>query len=154
MAVCTFFGHRDCPASLRPRLHSAVVELIERHGVDTFYVGRQGAFDALARSVLRELEAVYPHISYAVVLERLPGPGDEAVRDFSHAIFPEGLEIAPPRFAVSRRNEWMLKRSDFVVTYITHGWGGAARFAEKARRQGKAVIPLAQVPDRSLPGEI
>lgn len=154
MAVCIFFGHRDCPASLRPRLHSAVVELIERHGVDTFYVGRQGAFDALARSVLRELEAVYPHISYAVVLERLPGPGDEAVRDFSHAIFPEGLEIAPPRFAVSRRNEWMLKRSDFVVTYITHGWGGAARFAEKARRQGKAVIPLAQVPDRSLPGEI
>ena len=153
MAVCTFFGHRDCPASLRPRLHSAVVELIERHGVDTFYVGRQGAFDALARSVLRELAEEYPGISYAVVLERLPGPGDEAARDFSHTIFPEGLETAPPRFAVSRRNEWMLKQSDFVVTYITHGWGGAARFAETARRQGKAIIPLAQVPDRSLSGE-
>ena len=26
MAVCTFFGHRDCPASLRPQLYSAVVE--------------------------------------------------------------------------------------------------------------------------------
>ena len=144
MAVCTFFGHRDCPASLRPRLHSAVVELIERHGVDTFYVGRQGAFDALARSVPRELEALYPHISCAVVLERLPGPGDEAVRDFSHAIFPEGLEIAPPRFAVSRRNEWMLKQADFVVTYITHNWGGAAQYAEKAQRQGKRVLNLAE----------
>lgn len=153
MAVCTFFGHRDCPASLRPQLRAAVVALIEKHGVDRFYVGRQGAFDALARSVLRELEELYPHIFCAVVLERLPGPGDEAARDFSHTIFPEGLETAPPRFAVSRRNEWMLKQSDFVVTYITHGWGGAARFAEKARRQGKAVIPLAQAPDRPLSGE-
>ena len=58
-------------------------------------------------------------------------------------MFPEGLEFAPPRFAISRRNEWMLKRADYVVTYVTHGWGGAAQFAEKAKRQGKAVIDLA-----------
>ena len=143
MAVCTFFGHRDCPASLKPKLRAAVVELIERHGVDRFYVGRQGAFDAMARAVLRELTEVYLHISYAVVLERLPGPKDETVRDFSDTIFPEGLEIVPPRFAITRRNEWMLRQADFVVTYVTHGWGGAAQFTEKACRQGKTVPNLA-----------
>ena len=142
MSACTFFGHRDCPTSIKPKLRAVVVELIVRYGVDRFYVGRQGAFDAMARSVLRELAEVYPHISYAVVLERLPWPREKAVWDFSNSIFPEGLENAPPRFAISRRNEWMLKQADFVVAYITHSWGGAAQFADKARRQGKTVLNL------------
>ena len=73
MAVCTFFGHRDCPASVGPKLRATLAELITRQGVDTFYVGRQGAFDAMAPSALRELSETHPHISYAVVLERLPG---------------------------------------------------------------------------------
>ena len=144
MSVCTFFGHRDCPATIRPRLRAVLVELIERHGVEQFYVGRQGAFDAMARSVLRELAEVYSHISYAVVLERLPGPRDKAVWDFSDSIFPEGLETVLPRFAISKRNDWMLKQADFVVTYITHNWGGAAQYAEKAHRQGKRVLNLAE----------
>lgn len=144
MVVCTFFGHRDCPETIRPRLRAVVVELIERHGVDRFYAGRQGAFDAMAHSVLRELAEVYPHISYAVVLERLPGPKDPATWDFSDTIFPEGLETVPPRFAISKRNDWMLKQADFVVTYIAHGWGGAAQYAEKAQQQGKRVLNLAE----------
>ena len=104
MAVCTFFGHRDCPETIRPRLRAVVVKLIEQHGVDRFYVGRQGTFDAMAHSVLRELAEFYPHISYAVVLERLPWPKNPASWDFSDTIFPEGLETVPPRFAISRRN--------------------------------------------------
>ncbi len=87
MSVCTFFGHRDCPAAVRPKLRAVLAELIEQYGVEQFYVGRQGAFDAMVRSVLRELAEEYPGISYAVVLERLPGPRDEAVRDFSDTIF-------------------------------------------------------------------
>ena len=121
-----------------------VAELIVRYGVDRFYIGRQGAFDIIARSVLRKLAKVYPHISYAVVLERLPGARDKAVWDFSDSIFPEGLETVPPRFAISRRSDWMLKQSDFVVVYVTHFWGGAAQFAEKAHRQGKTVLNLAE----------
>ena len=144
MAVCTFFGHRDCPASIKPILRAVVVELIEQHCVDRFFVGRQGAFDAMAHSVLQELAEVHPHISYAAVLERLPEPRDKAVWDFSDTIFSEGLEAVPSRFAISRRNEWMLKQSDFVVTYITHNWGGAAQYAEKAQRQDKRVLNLAE----------
>lgn len=50
------------------------------------------------------------------------------------------------RFAVSWRNNWMLKQSDYVVTYITYSWGGAAQFAEKAARQKKTVINIAAYP--------
>ena len=129
--------------SVKPKLRAVLVELIERRGADTFYVGRQGGFDSMAMSVLRELAEIYLHISYAVVLERLPYKQENSSLGFSLTMFPEGIEFAPPRFSISRRNEWMLTRSDFVVTYITHDWGGAARFAEKAMRQGKTVINLA-----------
>ena len=53
------------------------------------------------------------------------------------------MEDVPPRFAISRRNEWMLQRADMVVMYVTHSWGGAAQYAKKAGKQGKIVLNLA-----------
>ena len=83
----------------------------------------------------------YPEIQYAVVLAYMPGKKNE-YDDFSETILPEGIEAVHPRYAIDWRNCWMLQRSVFVVTYITHPWGGAARFADKARRAGKTVINL------------
>lgn len=95
------------------------------------------------RSVLKELVSVYPHIRYAVVLERFPPKRDEFdTRDYSDTMLPEGIETVHPRFAISWRNKWMIKQSDYVVTYITHSWGGADQFAENAKRQEKLVINL------------
>ena len=143
MSVCTFFGHRDCPNSIKPKLREVLIDLIENHAVNMFYVGQQGAFDGIVRSVLKELVLLYPHIRYAVVLERLPQKRDELdTRDYSDTMLPEGIETAHPRFAISWRNNWMLKQSDYVVTYITHSWGGAAQFAEKAERQKKTILRL------------
>ena len=144
MSACTFFGHRDCPSSLKPKLQAVLVDLIENHAVDMFYVGQQGAFDGIVRSVLKELVSRYPPIRYAVVLERLPPKRDEYdARDYSDTMLPEGIETVHPRFAISWRNKWMIKHSDYVVTYITHSWGGSAQFAEKAERQQKTEINLA-----------
>ena len=68
MAACTFFGHRDCPETIKPRLREALVDLIINHGVDMFYVGHQGHFDAYVHSELKKLKQEYPQINYAVVL--------------------------------------------------------------------------------------
>ena len=57
-------------------------------------------------------------------------------------MLPEGIETVHPHFAISWRNKWMIKQSDYVVTYITHSWGGAAQFAEKANRKKKVLISL------------
>ena len=137
MSVCTFFGHRDCPSSIQPKLKAAFIDLIENHAVHTFYVGNHGAFDSLVRSTLQELTQSYPQIRYTVVLAYLP----TKQTDFPYEnLLPDGIENVPKRFAISFRNKWMLKQSDFVVTYITHSWGGAAQFAELAEKQKKTVI--------------
>ena len=145
MPSCTFFGHRFCPDAIRPKLCETLIDLIEKCGVDMFYVGQQGAFDAMALSVLRELMVVYPRIRYAVVLERMPAKRDEFdMCDYSDTMLPEGVETVHPRFAIVWRNRWMVRHSDYAVIYVTHAWGGAAQFSEMARRQGKICINVAE----------
>ena len=72
MESCAFFGHRDCPETIKPKLRSTIIDLIENHNVDMFYVGNQGQFDAMVRSTLKKLKQEYPHIDYAVVLAYMP----------------------------------------------------------------------------------
>ncbi len=142
MAACTFFGHRECPAEIGPVLKSTLVDLIANHGVDLFYVGNQGQFDAMVRRTLKALSETHPHIRYAVVLAYMPG-GQNEHENFSDTMLPEGIESVHPRFAISWRNDWLLRQADFVAVYITHTWGGVYKFAEKAKKQGKTVINLA-----------
>ena len=106
-----------------------------------FYVGHQGLFDAYVHGELKKLKQEYPQINYAVVLAYMPGKKSE-YDDYSDTMLPEGIESVHPHYAISWRNNWMLKLSDYVVTYITHSWGGAARYANKARIQGKYVVNL------------
>jgi hypothetical protein len=41
----------------------------------------------------------------------------------------------------------MLKQSDYVVTYISHFYGGIVQYAEKAKRQKKIVLNCADLSD-------
>ena len=142
MASCTFFGHRECPDSIKTQLRELLIDLITNYDVNMFYVGNQGRFDAIVRSVLRERKKENPQINYAVVLAYIPGKHNE-YDNYSDTMLPEGIESVHPRYAISWRNNWMLCQSDYVVTYITHAWGGAAQYAAKAARQGKFVVNLA-----------
>jgi len=36
----------------------------------------------------------------------------------------------------------MINQSDYVITYIEHDFGGAAKFANRARQKNKNVINL------------
>ncbi len=141
MSGCTFFGHRDCPASIRPALREAVVSMIHQHNADVFYVGHQGTFDRMVRGILRELAAEYPHIRYWIVLAYLPGQTLPLEKDeLARTLFPEGLESVPPRFAIHYRNQWMIEHSQHVITCIRHPQGGAAAFAKRARKLGCHVV--------------
>ena len=138
--TATFFGHKDTPKKIEPTLRSTLIDLIENKNVNVFYVGNNGNFDTMVHRQLEDLSQTYP-ITYSVVLAYLPTEKNK-YDDLTHTIYPEGLETVPKRFAISWRNKWMIQQSDFVVTYVTHTYGGAAQFKEMAVRQGKAVIKL------------
>lgn len=139
MTACTFFGHRDCPGSVKASLYEAIERLICDQRVDTFYVGTQGSFDRMAYAALAELRQRYSHIKVYRVLAYMPKSGDA---DSADTIVPEGIENAHPRYAIVHRNNWMIDRSDSVIAYITHPTGGAFQAVERAKKKGKTIIMI------------
>ena len=141
--VCCFFGHKDAPESIKPTLEQAIENLIISKGVDSFLVGNQGAFDAMALSVLRQLKQKHPHISYNVVLAYMPKEQVEYdLYEFGETMLPEGIESVHPKFAISWRNKWMVNESDAVICYVKHSWGGAAKYLDMAKRKKKIIINM------------
>lgn len=138
--ICCFFGHRDTPSEIAEKLEKTVANLIENKQVHTFYVGSQGGFDAMAYSVLKKLKQKYQHINYSVVLAYLP---TKKVRtDYFDTVYPDVLDGVPRRFAIDRRNRWLVDKADYVVAYVAYPFGGAAKFCALAEKRKKTVINL------------
>jgi len=135
VSSCTFFGHRECWELDAGRLCGAIEELIQQ-GVDTFYVGNQGGFDAMVYSCLKGLRKAYSHIFVSVVLAYFPS-GEKELPD---SIYPE-IE-GHPKFAIDRRNRWIIDHADICLCYINHTWGGAYKFTTEAKQHGLRMINL------------
>lgn len=141
--VVSFFGHRDTPRTIKPLLEQTVQRLICENKDITFLVGTHGAFDLMVQSVLSRVSERYPSISCYVVLSYIPVGEDRKTYDLP-TLVPEGIESVPKRFAISFSNKYMVDECNTVVCYIDRDWGGAAQFVEKARKQGKTIINLAE----------
>lgn len=144
MTACTFFGHRDCPNSIREKLIKEIERLICDQQVDTFYVGTQGGFDHMAYSALKKLRNMYSNIKVYRVLAYMPQ--NDAVSkdngDGEDTILPEGIERVHPRYAIVWRNNWMIDRSEYIIAYITHPTGGAYHVVERAKKKDRTVIMI------------
>lgn len=144
MPCCVFFGHKDADSSISPRLREAIINLILEQGITNFLVGNNGKFDYIVYKALKDIKQEYPYITYSVVLAYLPGEKTEYENYYAEeeTLLPDGIEVGPARFAIDRRNKWMIEQADYVITYVTHSWGGAAKFKELAEKKGKTVINI------------
>ena len=143
MSACTFFGHSDCFQLDEGVLRRTIEDLIAQ-GVDTFYVGNNGNFDRAVFSCFMKLKDIYPHISFAVVLAYLPIQKSEYDLYHGYSMYPEGIEFGPPRFAIDRRNRWMIEKADYCLCFVNHTWGGAYKYAKQAKKK-LTVINLGSI---------
>ncbi len=136
---CTFFGHRNTTADIRNALEAEIICLINK-GVKSFYVGNNGNFDYLVQDVLKHLSLLYKNINFTVVLSRI----DETVVACEQAfsIFPYELESSLPKFAISKRNEWLIRNCDIAIVYAKDKLSNAHKWAQKAQSHGLLVINL------------
>ena len=139
--TCCFFGHRQVTHNIREKLTAIIEKLITEDNVTEFYVGNQGQFDSTVYSVLKELKAKYPQIRYTVVLSYMP---DEHIKKVygEDTFFPDGMESVPKKYAISKRNDWMIQQSGFAVCYVYKVTGGAAKFREKAEKKELRIIEV------------
>lgn len=142
----TFCGHKEVSDQERVEewLRQVCAELIEQ-GADEFFLGGYGRFDFMCASVLREMKKVYPAIRLILVLPYLNS--SMLTEGYDETVYPP-LESVPKRFAISRRNEWMVRESEVVVAYVIYGFGGAATTMDYARRKKKTIICYAELAAR------
>lgn len=139
--ACCFFGHRVVTDDIGKRLKQEIEGLIIDKNVVNFYVGNQGTFDGMVLSALKLMKDKYPQIEYSVVLAYFPTSADSLL-DEKNTLYPKGIESVPKRFAISWRNDWLINHSDYVICYITHITGGAAKYVAKAKNKGKYIINI------------
>ena len=134
----TFCGHKDIHdrAAVERWLYDVCRDLILQ-GAEEFYLGGYGEFDHQSAAVLRELKKTNPQIRLILVLPYLNS--SMPTEGYDETVYPP-LEFVPKRFAISRRNEWMVQECDMVIAYVTHGWGGTAKTLEYAQRKKKRII--------------
>lgn len=139
--TCCFFGHREVTHNIRDKLTAVIEKLITEDSITEFYVGHQGQFDSMVYSVLKELKGKYPHIRYTVVLAYMP---DEHIKEVygEDTLFPDGLESVPKKYAISKRNDWMIRQSGVAVCYVHKITGSAAKFREKAEKKELRIIEV------------
>ena len=101
------------------------------------------AFDWLCAAVLQGLKRRHAHIRLILVLPYLNGA--MPAEGYDETVYPP-LESVPRRYAILRRNEWMIQRCDVLVAYVTHGWGGAARTLAYARKKKKTILAYGGCP--------
>ena len=136
--VVTFCGHREVqePERVFKWLYETVSGLI-REGADVFYLGGYGGFDRMALSAVNKAKEAHPGLRAILVLPYLNSSMDLDAYDGS--IYPP-LEKVPRRYAISRRNRWMVDQADVVVAYVIHEWGGAATTLRYAEAKKKTIM--------------
>ncbi len=134
--ICTFFGHKDAPQSISEQVENTIIDLIKNRDATEFYVGNHGNFDKMAYHALKRVHKIYPNIRYSVVIAYLSDSSEK----YDSTVFPEGIENVPLRYAISYRNKWMENHADIIIAFVTHSYGGAAKFVDHAQKQGKEIV--------------
>ena len=141
MYSCCFIGHKNCPKTIEATLLDALEKLITEYSVTTFYVGTQGSFDRLVYNSLCYFETLYK-INIKVILAYLNKENGETYYDMKKTFFPDELTNTPPRFAIRKRNSYMINKSDFVVTFLNDSLSNTYTNVEEAKRKNKIIINI------------
>ena len=143
----TFCGHFNCLFSdeEKDELKQLLIKEIIKNPTCKFYLGGYGDFDSLCLRTLRELKKEFQDIELIFItpyLDKSYSKLEFAKYHYDDVIFPP-LESVPRKFAILKRNEWMVEEADLVIAYVMYSWGGAAKTLEYAKRKKKTIINLA-----------
>lgn len=145
--IVTFCGHRDFVETAEAE--NQLTMFLEKYARENVrlvcYNGGYGNFDYFAAKCVQRMQEQYSNIRNCLVLPYIDQPFLERIEifknHFDETIYPP-LESVPRKYAIIRRNEWMVDSADIVIAYVTYSWGGAARTLEYARRKKKNIIKI------------
>ena len=143
---CCFAGHSRIYSGMDKNiLKNVIINLIENEGVDEFWVGNYGNFDSISAEAVRELKISYPQISLVLVIPYLTKEINDNKKFYNNnydcILVAEIPDNIPRKYRIIKTNEYMVNNSDFLICYVQHSFGGAAKTLEYAnkRKQIKTI---------------
>ena len=147
--IITFFGHSSLQnvVGLAEKIEETILKNISPFEKTAFYCGGYGDFDKLCAKVCRSITKTNSNCELIFITPYITSSQQEKIKDFislglyDDVIYPP-LEKVPYKFAISRRNEWMVEQSDLIIAYVENSYGGAYKALEYAYRKKKKIINL------------
>ena len=147
----TFLGHSSLyiDKALYEKVEMTIRENIDTEEELLFLCGGYGDFDNMCAKICRCIKKEKPYCHIAYVTPYITESEQKKIRHlldfkfYDSVIYPP-LENVPPRFAISKRNEWMINESNIIVAYVKYTYGGAYKSFKYAERKKKRIINLAK----------
>lgn len=120
-------------------------EVIAKIDVD-FYVGFYGEFEKFGLKCALEYKKNHNNAKVFCITPYLNSSRyDILLKKCDGSIYPE-IETVPPKFAIIKRNEWVIDKSDIVIFYMEFSAKKTYDFYLYAKRKNKRIINLANSP--------
>ncbi len=145
MLKITFCGHSfiEDELNVKNKILQIIQQISNNEPVE-FYIGEYGRFDILARLSAIEYKKVYPK-SKIIFISPYNNSNYIQKKDLLNKGF-DLIEImpkfVPPKFAIIKRNQYMVDKTDIIITYINKTWGGAYQTYNYAKRKNKVIINI------------
>ena len=147
--IISFAGHSVITAKDRVKeiLKEQIRQLIANETNITCYLGGYGDFDNICATVCRELKHEFAGIELVYVAPYLRLSEQTKIKEMQFyrlcdtSVYPP-IENVPPKFAILKRNEWMMTNADTVIVYVHRNYGGAYQSLLIAKRKQKQVINI------------
>ena len=140
------FGHRDfCPTKeIEEKLYSLLNNLIRSKEYLEIYIGRNGEFDVFAASVVKRFqkEVGAERNCLTLILPYTVKDIDYYEKYYDDIIIPDRVTNAYPKFAITKRNRWMVENCDLLVCFVKHNNGGAYKAMKYAEKLERKIINL------------
>ena len=151
MMIITFVGHSTLynHTELFGQVFKSLSEHIASNETVQFYCGGYGEFDQLCARACRAFKETHKNCEIVFVTPYITESKQKDLRvlieskQYDAILYPP-LEAVPLKFAISKRNEWMMSQADLVIAYVAHTHGGAYKTLEYARRKKKQIVNLAE----------
>ncbi len=141
--IISFAGHSKMPTDkkIKSILKKQLENNIQSDKPTICYLGGYGDFDNLCALLCKELKETYNNIEIVYVSPYITSKQLQNPNWFDYSIYPP-IENTPLKFAISKRNEWMINKSDLVIVYVDHNFGGAYKSLQTAKRKKKKIINI------------
>ncbi len=151
MISCTFAGHREVYGrNVKGSIELAIESILKKDSSFIFYSGDMGEFDKMCSSVVRTAKRQHPELDIKLVvvlpymMTKVNTDKELYTRLFDDIVIPIELAEAHYKSAITKRNRWIVDKSDCLIAYVYRDYGGAYATMKYAYSTKKEVINLAE----------